>query len=173
MKQLDNAMSLYEELNSIDPYDVEIYEKLSRIYLLKGKHSEAIQLLLKGIKLYPENPKLHFNLACGYYLENDFKKALEEYIKVTQLSSLILEAYLAISEIYVRFEIFEKAEEYLFLALKYYPNESVIYSNLGIIYAKQNRLKEAVDVFEKALTLNPHDNVANEHIIKINEYLKK
>ena len=50
---------------------------------------------------------------------------------------------------------YEKAYRYIFLAKRLYPYSDVIYNNLGLIYFKTGRIKEAEESYLYALKLNP------------------
>jgi hypothetical protein len=40
-------------------------------------------------------------------------------------------------------------------AMKFYPNEKLLYYNLGTVYAEEEMLKEALENFDKAVKLDP------------------
>jgi len=53
----------------------------------------------------------------------------------------------------------------LFIGLtQEYPNFSASFTNLGLLYLKQEKLTEAEHVFKQAITINPADAVAYNHL---------
>ena len=53
----------------------------------------------------------------------------------------------------------------LFIGLtQEYPNFSASFTNLGLLYLKQEKLTEAEHAFKQAITINPTDSVAYNHL---------
>ena len=52
-------------------------------------------------------------------------------------------------------ENYEKAYQYLLMAKNLYPYNDTLYNNLGLVYLKTGRFKEAEESYLYALTLNP------------------
>ena len=52
-------------------------------------------------------------------------------------------------------------------ALEIEPNSAEIYYNLGLIYETQNKLNEAHQMYEQALSINPKYSLAKQHLNKL------
>ena len=63
----------------------QVYINLSTAYLQGGAYSEALKTLEQLRSMQPENPMLHYNLACYYSLTGDNRSALESLKKATIL----------------------------------------------------------------------------------------
>lgn len=57
--------------------------------------------------------------------------------------------------------------------VRYYPNSSWTYSNLGSVYAQLGNEKKALEYYEKTLALFPHDSVAKGYIENAQRQNKK
>jgi tetratricopeptide (TPR) repeat protein len=55
---------------SLEPTNLILVIELSGAYGVLGKNKEAISVLEEGIKYYPKEPRILFNLGISYLLEN-------------------------------------------------------------------------------------------------------
>jgi Tfp pilus assembly protein PilF len=60
---------------------------------------------------------------------------------------------------------FQKAEVEIKKAAEYSPNNALVYSNWGGIYASQNNFTEAIKYFNKALELTPKNPEILRHLM--------
>ena len=70
-------ITFYERLLDKDPSYVEALLLLSELYTKTGQHEKGLSADLKLTKLRPEDPIVHYNLACSYSLLCRPKEALE------------------------------------------------------------------------------------------------
>ena len=63
----------------------QVYINLSTAYLQGGEFQEALKTLELLNVLQPQNPMLHYNLACYHSLTHNTKSALESLKKAAQL----------------------------------------------------------------------------------------
>jgi superkiller protein 3 len=47
-------------------------------------------------------------------------------------------------------------------AIQIKPDFSVAYSNLGLAYAKQGNIDQAINIFQNALKINPNNTIAQK-----------
>ena len=50
-------------------------------------------------------------------------------------------------------------------------NDSSIFNNYGVVLANLNRIEEAKKYFEKALEINPNNEMAKDNLNNLNSYL--
>lgn len=67
----------FESLAEKIPDDGRIWQYLGQIYSTAGRISEALKADLRASLLEPENPKMHYNLACSFALSGNSSFALE------------------------------------------------------------------------------------------------
>lgn len=79
---LEEAEKLVDEYESLVKNDPDIYSLRAMIRINKRDFASAIFLLESGLKLYPENDNLNYNLGYVYELMGEDLKALEQYKKV-------------------------------------------------------------------------------------------
>lgn len=57
----------------------------AKFYFLNQKYDKAIDIYLEGMRLYPNDTQLYFNLGILYESINDLEKAKECFEKVLSL----------------------------------------------------------------------------------------
>lgn len=79
---LEQAEKLVNEYEGLVKNDPDVYSLRAMIKVNKRDFASAIFVLENGLKLYPENNNLNYNLGYVYELVGEDLKALEQYKKV-------------------------------------------------------------------------------------------
>ncbi|WAM33050.1 TPR domain-containing glycosyltransferase [Caldicellulosiruptor morganii] len=79
---LEEAERLVDEYEKLVKSDPDIYSLRAMIKINKRDFASAVSLLKNGLKLYPEDDNLNYNLGYVYELMGDDLKALEQYRKL-------------------------------------------------------------------------------------------
>jgi len=98
MGLLEKAQEAADEFKSrvdkgIRKYEIRVYyDLMGNMELKKGNSSKAIEFINKAFPMYPYGPLdkpaiSHETLALAYYKSGDMKKAQEEFVKITKLTS--------------------------------------------------------------------------------------
>lgn len=56
--------------------NVEVLSELGELYTRTGRHEDGLAVDLRLVKLIPDNPTAHYNLACSLALTGQTQKAL-------------------------------------------------------------------------------------------------
>lgn len=119
-KNPDNALALYEMAFSYSlkkdykktlevalkaaqyksNYLADSYVLVANSYDSLGEADKAIKVYEKGIKLNPENPSLHFNLAVTYFHQNKPDNAKKSLKMAILLKSDYLSCHFGLSQVY-------------------------------------------------------------------------
>lgn len=75
-QDLDFQMEFYEKILSEKPDFVEVMIALGEIYTKKGLYEKGLKLDTRLSQLRPDNPMIHYNLACSLSLLGDVDAAL-------------------------------------------------------------------------------------------------
>ena len=59
-----------------DPDNLEVLLELGELYTLEGRYVEGLTIDRKLVKMLPDNPTVHYNLACSLALTGQKEKAL-------------------------------------------------------------------------------------------------
>jgi tetratricopeptide (TPR) repeat protein len=77
-----NMRAIANEVLKYYPNHIESLSNLSVTYLLTGDYDKGIETLLRAEKISPKDYIILANIAHGYNLKQDYKKAIEYYEKV-------------------------------------------------------------------------------------------
>jgi tetratricopeptide (TPR) repeat protein len=77
----ENVRTIANEVLKYYPNHIESLSNLSVTYLLTDKFDKAVEVLLKAEKISPKDPIVLGNIAHGYKMKGDKKKAIEYYTK--------------------------------------------------------------------------------------------
>lgn len=128
---------------------------MSEVELLSGKTSSALNLLLKAVKIDPEDMAVNNSLGLIYlgdYDEDliDLDKALMYNSKAFEISgSRVTEDVLG--RTFYKMENYEKAETHYAHLLKDYPDMASYLVNMGMIKYRLKKRNEAEVYFEKGI----------------------
>ena len=163
--RLRDAGEILRRMADIDPGDLKIRSKLADLYTRegnsaraveehiaiadelnkKGHLAEALQVLEKGLKLGPQNPRLRAELARIHLLQKNYDKAvhfLEEAIQGSPndvpLLSRLGEAYLGAKKI-------EEAQAIFRRLIELNPSDQEARVQMGRLYLVQGQFDQAFD----------------------------
>lgn len=84
-EDLDFQMVFYEGLLRKVPDYFDVLVLLGEIYTKKGLYRKGLRTDKKLAKLRPENPVVHYNLACSHSLLGDLSSSLEALDRAVRL----------------------------------------------------------------------------------------
>jgi tetratricopeptide (TPR) repeat protein len=166
-KKLPEASALFHQLQSTMGESAALHMMFGRAYLVTKIPQQAIPEFRQAIKLDPKYPRAHGFLGYAYlehFQEEGYPQAREEFQKELRLhpDEYQVQELLGIANVNLR--DFPAAEEALLHAARLRPQESSIYLYLGETYAATNRVKAAVNVLEKYVSMvgTPGDDKLRE-----------
>ncbi|MDQ8205961.1 hypothetical protein QEH52_00440 [Coraliomargarita sp. SDUM461003] len=74
---LDFELSFFESLHRRMPKDVQVASILAHIYTQAGRIDSGLKMDRKLVRLDPEDPTAHYNLACSLSLKGRAAEAVE------------------------------------------------------------------------------------------------
>lgn len=79
-RRFDMALKHFDQVRQLDPSRWRTYASMAACYnrLAKPDREKATAILLKGVKLMPDNADLRFNLAVSYFYAGKFREAWQE-----------------------------------------------------------------------------------------------
>jgi tetratricopeptide (TPR) repeat protein len=121
------AIAIYKKINKLDPSKLDIYAKLADLYAKQGLAMEA---------------KSQYQVLADYYIKHgEPANALAIYRKISELDPQSINVHVKLADLYSQNN--QTAE-----ALKEYDR-------VGRMLLKRGMLEEAVQVFRKALKIDP------------------
>ena len=168
---LDEALKTYEEIIKAVPNDEVALSCVMDIYLEKddkfnyylaranvniaqNKLEYAINDTKKAIALDIDNVDARRKLARLYKVSGKNLKAIDEFIKLLELSSKELDAYFELVDLYMKEDSPESAISIAKRGLEEFPEDKNIKNMLAQLYFKVNDFKEALAVVDDEFLKN-------------------
>ena len=144
------SLSFAQEYSK-DDYDLI---KLALEYSDNGNANKAIDLYNQLLKKYPNDGNLEFEKAYCYYVKQDFKTAAK-IVKKAEADGAGGMAYAlhgnCLDNMGKRKQAIEKYQE----GLSKFPEFGQLYLELGIVYADENKINEAVASYIEGIKVDP------------------
>ncbi|HWR12439.1 MAG TPA: hypothetical protein VN445_11490 [Rectinemataceae bacterium] len=138
--------------------DIDAYVSLSWSLVALRKYSEAESYALKGYEIR-KDPRLAQAIGeASYYLgKNDIALAmLREYIATYPEGPRAGLSFYICGELYIRMAQYMHADIAFSTAVQHNPNNPAWWARLGWARENARKILQALDAYEKALTLNPN-----------------
>ena len=138
-------------------------------YYGKGAYEQAVEFLLRSIKVYPHEAASHYVLAKTYLKRQMFEKAIEESKKAIEIDPSYIEAYQLISHAFSSRQMYEEAISFLNQSaarIKLKPEFKAIIESVSFEYLADclyrgvdtflaGDKKQAYALLKKAIELDP------------------
>jgi tetratricopeptide (TPR) repeat protein/GT2 family glycosyltransferase/glycosyltransferase involved in cell wall biosynthesis len=156
---LEAAVAEYRNILDVDPTSVAAWHQIAGIAEGQGKFSEAIESYRKAISLDP-NPPFWIYRHLGFALsqQEQLVEAVVAYQKAIALNPEDVSTYGLLGQVHGRKGDIEGAISCYQKQIELSSNLPVwVYLNLGEGLSRCDRLEEAIEVYEKALELEPEN----------------
>lgn len=157
MGAIDDISILVVELAWDEAIDIIKYSKKM---INSHKYLEAIDMLESGLKKYPDNQKILYNLGKNYFRINNFSKAvqtLDRYIENDKKNKF---AFYINGAAHYQMMDYRTAIEKFNLALGLDPNMSNALFALGMCYKNLSEYEEATQIFERVMNIDAGNKMA-------------
>ena len=138
---------------------------LGNIYLKQERAAEAAAEYEKEAEISPDLDAVFFNLGQAYDKMGEEDKALAAFERAVTINPQKSEALMQMAAIYEKKKDTAKAEEMYQKVIAIDPkNASISFFNIGAHARNENRNKEAVQAFRKAIEIDPTYAVAHREL---------
>ncbi|CAI4225463.1 unnamed protein product [Auanema sp. JU1783] len=117
--------------------------------------SSALSLYSSGLRVCPENAKIHYNLAKVLGETGAANEAEENYLEAIRLNPRYEHAFNNLANIMERKGQIKEAERLLRIAVKLQPRFATAWMNLGITLMKNEKFQESEMSFKNSLAIRP------------------
>jgi tetratricopeptide (TPR) repeat protein len=160
-------VNYYEGLVSKEPNKAEHRVNLGYSYHLNGENEDAIKQLQMAIDLDKKNVSAYFNLGIVYNDEERYDDALKQSNKAVELAPRDYKGHLLEGMIYRKLKMYDEALASLQEADKLMPvNNDIIYE-IGRVAEDQGNVKDAEELYKKALSYDPLYKPASEALTRL------
>ncbi len=152
-ERTEDALRILRALVDSDRTFEDAYEALSVILYNEKRYDESIDVLKRWIVSNPNTIMAHTNLSRCYVAKSMILEAEHEQAEARKLTwkAELKEKKLAMPKV----DYEEKIERYKQI-IEMDPADVLGYFSLGSVYLEAGRKREAMDTFEKAVSVNPN-----------------
>ncbi|HEX3476271.1 MAG TPA: tetratricopeptide repeat protein, partial [Kofleriaceae bacterium] len=182
LRQDDAARQLYAAVIGLDPEHVEAGRPLADLYFAAqqwGELSPVIDMLCRKVgQLHPdprELNELYYRAARTADELGDYHKALGYYKAAYDIDSTYLPTLVGRADLLFKMQDFEAAGKiYQTILVQHRDGQGEadvvrIYNRLGMVRQALGERKKALNMFEKALEIDPHHRDTLEAVIELQQ----
>ncbi len=166
-KDYETAVSLYMKALERNPDNKNIYIDLSAVYINTKRYEKALSTAKKALDIDPLEPIANYNAAKSLVLTGRMEEALPYLEKAAFGTGKQFEWLNELGSLYFQLGMHEKAIEAYKLSVEKYPPTR--YENLNLLgnaLASAGRDEEALNMWERAVRLNPSSPQAFNNFFK-------
>ena len=161
----DKAITIFEEIYSVQPQNYLVFESLNRVYVQSKKYESSVKLIETRIKNNPQDINLFGMLGTTYYQMGNERKAYETWEEGLKILPENQMQYRVIANYAIQRRAFDKAIDYLKRGKAISQNPDLFSYDLANIYALTMQFKEAAEEYCFILNLQPTQLSAVENRI--------
>ncbi len=175
LRQFEEAETAYGKYLEAGPANAwEIYKELGEAQLELEQYEKAIATFENAIKINSQDIKVNMQLANAYKGAKQLEKAEEIFMRLSTLSPEDTKIYVNnIIRMYDEAGMGDKAIAASRKLIEIEPDNADAYYNLGYMFVKQEKFKEAAEEFKKAIELRPNFEFAYSNLGYCYTKLKK
>lgn len=152
------SRQIFENAWALEPELPEAPLYLARILIAEKDFKGALVRLNYLRKRFPENVATVLYLGYVYELLKKFGNAEILYRKSLEMGPENHRAMLRLSTLLIKTGKYEEAQSFLESLIRKYPDYTVGWWNLGLLYQKINELELAEEAFEEVVRIDPANN---------------
>lgn len=162
--EYEESIAAYEEILEKEKKSEEAYLGLSNVYAEQQKMDEAINVLKEGIDIVKDKTKLLLELGKRYFATQDFRKAEEAWLDITDTKKDHLVAYRALVQLYQSQNEGDKASKLIETAVKENEENVKFHSLAANVHIKNEEMDKAITAIQNGLNLDINENALYESI---------
>ncbi|MBN2160847.1 MAG: SpoIIE family protein phosphatase [Spirochaetes bacterium] len=133
------------------------------------QYQEAIEVLEKGLKKYPDNQKIIYNLSKNYFRVNSYRRAIDTIERYIENDKMNKNAYYISGASHYQLGDFDNAVALFEKSLELDGNFVNALFAMGMSYKKMGNQQNAVKYFERVVTIDPDNKMALYEIKSMTE----
>ena len=133
-------------------------------YVQLGNDDQAVQQLRNACQIHGPDPKLFFTLAFCHERAGDVNAAVHSYQRVLELDQAHSAARYRLAAIDLRQSRFDQAIEHYEVLRTDDPGSVFVLMSLGALYLQTDQPSMAMDMFQRALLIEPDNWQASDEL---------
>jgi tetratricopeptide (TPR) repeat protein len=152
---VETALAYYRELTELTPKSPEVFRRLYELSLKKGNRRDVVTYMRKYLELKPDDADGYRDLGDVLYEQKDFDGALEAYRTALKVNPSVKGFYKRYAEIVIAKGQQDEVITTLTKVINAGEADLGTYTTLGMIFQKKKIYGKAVEMYQKALQLDP------------------
>jgi len=153
--QYEKALEDYRRGQELEPKNVEALLHIASIYNALDRNNDAIATYRKAIELEPGYYRPYRKLGEYYYFRSDYAEAAAQWKQAIERAPGLADVYNELAAALTDLGRDDEAEKALLTSLSVRETADAR-NSLGAIRAYQSRDREAIELYKRALVLDPH-----------------
>ncbi|MEQ8174777.1 MAG: tetratricopeptide repeat protein [Syntrophomonadaceae bacterium] len=156
----EKAILAFNEAIKIEPKEIKGYQALAKTYTLQGKYDDAKAAYGRGLSSVSVQNliKLRLDLAGMFIDKKDLGEAEKVYMQIIQEDSRCVDAFIALSSIYLQQNDKTRVEDILKKGLADNAQEYRMHNALAEFYIENGRKDESISILRTSLALKPNQS---------------
>ncbi|ORZ20242.1 hypothetical protein BCR42DRAFT_408316 [Absidia repens] len=149
------ALECLNKAIELEPKYVQCYIKRSSIYIEQQDIASAFKEFEDAIAINPSDPDAYYHRGQIHYISNNFEAAAKDYSESIKLDDTFLYAHVQLGVVQYKMGSVSSSMSTFKNTLKQFPESADVHNYYGELLADQQKFDEAVDMFTKAIELDP------------------
>ncbi|KAI8093661.1 uncharacterized protein BX664DRAFT_112005 [Halteromyces radiatus] len=149
------ALECLNKAIELDPKYVQSYIKRSSIYIEQQDIASAFKEFEDAIAINPSDPDAYYHRGQIHYISNNYDLAAKDYSESIRLDDSFLYAHVQLGVVQYKMGSVSSSMTTFKNTLKQFPESSDVHNYYGELLADQQKFPEAIDMFSKAIELDP------------------
>lgn len=159
LKKDQEALDAYSKGISTQPNFAELYLMRGLLYLNHQMIEDAIKDFNTGLKYTNTDTviyKLYESRGIAQCWKRNYKEGYKDLLYAYKMDTTKLSILINLANACNQINKKDEALKYMLIALKAYPEDAVLISNIGLWYQDKTDYKQSITYFDKAIKLNPN-----------------
>ncbi len=153
----DAAIDLCYKVLKIDPKNKRAQLIVARVLSWKGEHTKALAYYEALLQQDPNDRKVRLEYANALSAAGRYDDAVQQFNYLVTQHDTRDQSLIGLAQALYQAKRYTEALAVVEAVIKHEPKNAFAYRLMGLIYAEQHRLNDAVTAFQKAIELNPQD----------------
>ncbi len=164
---LENGVSNYTRSAEMDPYSAKSYIGLGTVALQRNDYNIAVPHFQKAVTLAPNDDMASLGLGLAFEGLNELNEALRWTVRACHLNGESTVAIYNLVKLSYEVQNFAEVQKTLVQYIARHPNDVNMVYTLGGVYFTTGALRQAQELMENILALDPMNSRAHSLINEI------
>ncbi|KAI8365611.1 hypothetical protein EDC96DRAFT_481304 [Choanephora cucurbitarum] len=149
------ALTWFNKAIEADPKYVQSYIKRSSIYMEQGDVEATYKQFEEAVAINPSDPDIYYHRGQVNYISGNYDAAAKDYSESIKLDDSFVYAHIQLGVVQYKLGSISSSMSTFNNTLKKFANSTDVHNYYGELLVDQQKLPEAIEMFGKAMTLDP------------------